>query len=454
MVQSIPDTVESRLLLPPRITMFVLCANSPRPAGHAWLKSDPQELLGRAFCVVILACCLCLPARPALAEHTLVFGMSAAFSGPARGLGMEYQRGILAAFSHINTHGGASGWRLVLSLRDDGYGPTAALNNTIAFVEQERVFALLGYVGTPTTTRVLPLLKHYESSDMALLFPLTGSDMLRERSYDDCVFNLRGSYIDETRTLVGAFLKSGRKRIAVFHQADVYGRNGWDGVRRALASHRLSIVSEATYGRGAHFAQDFRREVGLVLLGNPDAIVTVGTAPACAAFVRDLRAAGYGNIVAALSFADSDNMAKYLRAQSRVTGRDYLSGVVFSQVVPCYEDERLPAVRLYKRAMAHSCPPMPPQLAPEEYSPQPLSFVSFEGFLVGLALGEAVKRMGDAPTREKLRHVFGHLGAVDLGLGEKVDLRPGAGQGLRRTYLTVYKNGHFQGVEHLRTVQP
>ena len=92
--------------------------------------------------------------------------MSAAFSGPARGLGVEYQRGILAAFSHINDHGGAGGWRLALSMRDDGYGPATALSNTIAFVEQEHVFALLGYVGTPTTVRVLPLLRHYDTSDM------------------------------------------------------------------------------------------------------------------------------------------------------------------------------------------------------------------------------------------------------------------------------------------------
>jgi len=415
----------------------------------------PARPLARALCLALCLGLLCCPAAlAAKAGHTLVFGMSAAFSGPARGLGVEYQRGILAAFAHINAQGGAGGWRLALSMRDDGYGPAAALSNTIAFVEQERVFALLGYVGTPTTARVLPLIKHYEAMDMALLFPLTGADMLRERANDDCVFNLRGSYIDETKTLVEALLATGRKRIAVFHQADGYGRNGWDGVRRALAPHGLGIVSEATYMRGARFAQDFQREAGLVLSGGPDAIIIVGTAPACSAFVRDLRATGYANLVATLSFADADNMVKYLQAQARVTGRDYLGGMVFSQVVPSYEDERLPAARLYRQAMAHARSPMPPQLSPEEYTPKRLSFVSFEGFLAGLALGEAVRHMADAPSRSRLRTVFESLKAVDLGLGEKVDLRPGLRQGLRRTYLTVYRNGHFRGVEHLKGVQP
>jgi len=426
----------------------------PRRPAFAWAHL-PARHLARAFCLALCLCLLCCPgALAAKAGHTLVFGMSAAFSGPARGLGVEYQRGILAAFSHINSQGGAGGWRLVLSMRDDGYGPAAALSNTIAFVEQDRVFALLGYVGTPTTARVLPLIKHYEGMDMALLFPLTGADMLRERANDDCVFNLRGSYIDETKTLVEALLASGRKRIAVFHQADVYGRNGWDGVRRALAAHGLTIVSEATYMRGARFAQDFQREAGLVLAGGPDAIITVGTAPACSAFVRDLRATGCAKLVAALSFADADNIAKYLQAQERVTGRDYLGGMVFSQVVPSYEDERLPAARLYRQAMAHARSPMPPQLSPEEYTPKRLSFVGFEGFLAGMALGEVVRHMADAPSRSRLRSVFESLKSVDLGLGIKIDLRPGQHQGLRRTYLTVYRNGHFRGVESLKAVGP
>ena len=408
-----------------------------------------------ASCLALcLLCATAGAAWAAQAPRTLVFGMSAAFSGPARGLGVEYQRGILAAFSHINDHGGAGGWRLALSMRDDGYGPATALSNTIAFVEQEHVFALLGYVGTPTTVRVLPLLRHYDTSDMTLLFPLTGAEMLRERAYDDRVFNLRGSYLDETRTLVNAILGSGRKRVAVFYQSDVYGRAGWGGVRRALATRGLSIVAEATYGRGARFAQKFEREAGIILAGAPDAVVAVGTAPASAAFVRDLRATGYSGVVAVLSFADADSVARYLRAQTRVTGRDYLSGLVFSQVVPSYDDERLPAARLYRQAMARSRAGLPPQLSPEEYTPQRLSFVGFEGFLAGMALGEAVKRMHGEPTRGQLRTVFDSMKNVDLGLAERVDLRPGDRQGLRRTYLTVYKSGRFVGVTCLPAVRP
>lgn len=430
-----------------RETMSELRPAPPCRIGLAWLTAPPARRLLQTLAATL--CLVCLWVQAALAGGELVFGMSAAFSGPARGLGMEYHRGLMAAFEHINTKGGAGGWRLSLDLRDDAYDPAAAMRNTIAFVEKDQVFALLGYVGTPTTARVLPLVKHYGNSSISLLFPLTGADMLRAPANEQCVYNLRASYLAETRNLVEALVAAGRKRVAVFHQADVYGRNGWDGVRRALADHGLGLVSEATYRRGATFEQDFRREANIILAGRPDAVVTVGTAPACAAFVRDLRRTGYTELAAALSFADADNLAKFLLTEARVTGRDHLSGLVFSQVVPCYEDVSKPAVRAYRQAMERVKTARPPQLSPDEYLPHRLSFVSFEGFLAGLALGEAVSRMGDAPSRVRLREAFASLSALDLGLGEKADLRPGPEQGLKRTYLTIYKGGRFQGVERL-----
>lgn len=435
-----------------RETMSELRPAPPCRIGLARLTAPPARRLLQTFAATL--CLVCLWAQAALAGGELVFGMSAAFSGPARGLGMEYHRGLMAAFEHINAQGGAGGWRLALDLRDDAYDPAAAMRNTIAFVEKDQVFALLGYVGTPTTARVLPLVKHYGNSSISLLFPLTGADMMRAPANELCVYNLRASYLAETRNLVEALVAAGRKRVAVFHQADVYGRNGWDGVRRALEDHGLGLVSEATYRRGATFEQDFRREAKIILAGRPDAVITVGTAPACAAFVRDLRRAGYAELAAALSFADADNLAKFLLTEGRITGRDYLSGLVFSQVVPCYEDVNRPAVRAYRQAMDRVKTARPPQLSPDEYLPHRLSFVSFEGFLAGMALGEAVSRMGDAPSRVRLREAFASLGAVDLGLGEKADLRPGPEQGLKRTYLTIYKGGRFQGVERLPEARP
>lgn len=384
----------------------------------------------------------------------LTFGMSAAFTGSARGLGVEYFRGIMAGFEQVNAQGGAGGWLLRLAVLDDGYDPAPAVTNTIRFVEEQRVFGLLGYVGTPTTARVLPLVKRYDASGTALYFPLTGADILRSPGAAGHVINLRASYIEETRHLVEALLAAGKRRIAVFHQADIYGRDGWDGVRRALRARNMVMAGEAAYRRGAAFTQDFRQEVALIAQARPDAVVTVGTAPACAAFIRDARNAGMDAVIATLSFADADNVVKYLHAQSRVSGRDYTPGLVFSQVVPSYEDTSLAAVRQYRLAMERAPHTLPPGLRAEEYQPHQYSFVSFEGYLASQVLAEAVRRMADAPTRQRLRETLASMRDFEVGISEKVGFDPVRSQGLRHTYLAVFRGGRFQGVTGLEGERP
>ncbi len=198
----------------------------------------------------------------ALPEDEIVLGMSAAFSGPSRGLGSELYRGARAYFNHVNDNGGVGGRMVVLKLYDDGYQPDPCVRNTMKLMLEDRVFLLFGYVGTPTVTRVLPILKKFQDEQVYLFFPFTGAQPQREPPYGDFAFNLRASYRQETAGLVvDNFVGVGRKRIAVFYQADAYGRSGWAGVRAALKAHGERIAGEATYRRGQRFTGSMRRQV-------------------------------------------------------------------------------------------------------------------------------------------------------------------------------------------------
>ena len=139
------------------------------------------------------------------------------------------------------------------------------------------MFALFGYVGTPTVTRVLPVLKKFQERNAYLFFPFTGAQPQREPPYDDFAFNLRASYRQETGGLVDNLASIGRRRIAVFYQADAYGRSGWAGVRRAMMRHRERIVAEATYRRGARFTSSMRPQVEILKKSEPDAVICIGS---------------------------------------------------------------------------------------------------------------------------------------------------------------------------------
>src|SRR5262249_41231537 len=157
------------------------------------------------------------------------------------------------------------------------------------------------------------------------------------------------------------FCKIGRKRIAVFYQIDAYGRSGWDGVRNALAGHKLAIVEEATYRRGATFNQSMSAQVDILRQARPDAVISVGGYAACAAFIRDARDAGWDVPIANVSFVGSNRLLLLLLEHGQKTKHDYTRQLLNSQVVPSLQDKKLPAVleyhELMKRYRDHPWPP-------------------------------------------------------------------------------------------------
>jgi branched-chain amino acid transport system substrate-binding protein len=382
-----------------------------------------------------------IPAK--LFAEDIIIGMSAVFTGPSESLGIELYRGSMAYLEHINRGGGVHGRKLMLKVYDDGYNPAPAIQNTITLIEKDQAFVLFGYVGAATVTRILPLLKSYSDASMSLLFPLSGAQPHRQTPYSDQVFNLRASYREETEGLVNHFVSLGRSKIGVFYQADAYGRSGWDGVRRALAKNgNLEITAEATYRRGAGFDKKFHEQVKLLKTANADAVISIGTYAASAAFIRDARETGWQTPIANVSLVASQSLAALLSQNSQSKGKDYTENLVISQVVPSYEDTSLNSVREYRDLM-EKYRPTAPSVADKNYRPQRHSFVGFEGFLNAKLLIEILRRMGNKPVRTKLRQTVESIRNFDLGIDAPISFGPDKHQGSQRIYYTTLQGGEI-----------
>ena len=377
-----------------------------------------------------------------MSDSEIVLGMSAAFSGPSRGLGIELYRGASAYFEHINRGGGIGGRKVVLRTYDDGYQPDPSVENTMTLMLEDEVFALFGYVGTPTVTRVLPMLKKFQERQIYLFFPFTGAQPQRQPPYGDFAFNLRASYRQETAGLVENFVGIGRRRIAIFYQADAYGRSGWAGVRRALKPYGERIVGEATYRRGSKFTSSMRDQVEILKASRPDAIICIGAYAACAAFLRDAVDLGLQVPIANLSFVGSENLLNLI-AQGRDDGERYTELLVNSQVVPSYEDVSIPAVKQYQELMERYDPRPPRELLKEDYTSFSRSFVSLEGFLDAKLMAEILYRLGDSPERSALENAVFSIRDFDLGISELVSFGPDRRQGLQKVYYTVVEENRF-----------
>src|SRR5258706_2867326 len=163
-------------------------------------------------------------------DSTILLGQSVALTGPAQQLGLDMQLGASLYFNQVNAHGGVNGRKIVLKTLDDGYEATRAAENTRKLINEERVFALFGYVGTPTSQASLPI---FTEARVPFVGPFTGAELLRN-PVNPYVFNVRASYYDETEAIVQHLTAMSVNKIAVFYQNDAYGQAGLAGVGRGL----------------------------------------------------------------------------------------------------------------------------------------------------------------------------------------------------------------------------
>ena len=92
-----------------------------------------------------------------ITDNEILVGSSLALGGHAGYLGTQTLHGALAYIQHVNAKGGIHGRRIRVIAYDDGYDPPRCVTNTQKLIVQDKVFALLCYVGTPTTVKILPL---------------------------------------------------------------------------------------------------------------------------------------------------------------------------------------------------------------------------------------------------------------------------------------------------------
>ena len=400
--------------------------------GPAWAQLPPRSV-GEPR----------MASAPGVTAKDIKIGMSAAFKGPSAGLGTELYRGASAYYAEVNQRGGVHGRHVSVAALDDGYEPTPCIKNTITLVEREQVFFLSNYVGTPTLTRALPVIKRYADRQVILVGNFTGAQPQREDPYVEQVFNIRASYRQEMMALVDRFWQVGARKFGVYYQIDAYGRSGTDGVARGLAQRGARIVAEATYVRGARFEDDMTPAVQALRHAGADVVLCTGAYQGCGAFVRTARDLGWNVPVSNVSFVGSEAMLGLLLKHGKSAGRDYTPALVNSQVVPSYDDLSLPGVVEYRALMERHKPLVPETLRDARYSPEQLSFRSLEGFVNAKVIVEGLRRAGPNPTRAGFRQALESLRSFDLGIGAPLTFGPERHQGLDSVYFTSVVNGRW-----------
>ena len=259
-------------------------------------------------------------AEDGVSKDKILFGQVAALNGPAKALGQGMREGILAAFDEANRAGGVNGRTLALKSVDDGYEPEQTIVAIKKLIGEDKVFALVGAVGTPTSKAGQPIAT---AAKVPFIGPFTGAEFLRD-PYNRYVVNIRSSYFQETEAWIEHLTKDlGIKKIAILYQDDAFGLAGLQGVNKALAKRHMSLVASGSFKRNTTAIKSALLDI---MKGNPQAVVTVGPYKPVAAFIKLARQLKMNAVFVAISFVGSDSLAEELGSQG--------TGVIVSQVVP------------------------------------------------------------------------------------------------------------------------
>lgn len=365
-------------------------------------------------------------ATPGVTGERVLFGQSAAFTGPAQELGLGMRLGIQAAFREANDGGGVHGRMLELASLDDAYEPEAAVVNTLQLIEDEQVFALIGAVGTPTSRSATPVAAE---AGVPYIAPFTGAAFLRDPAWDN-IINLRASYQQETEEMVARLTGDlGIDRIAVMYQDDSFGRDGYQGVRLALERRDMEPVAIGLYPRNTAAVKtallDLRQ-------GDPQAVIMIGAYQPVSMLISWARHTGMDTVFLTVSFVGSNALAQALGE----TGAD----VVVTQVVPFPTNDSLPVVASYQNALsAHASDAVP-------------GFVSLEGYLAGRLAIEGLQRCGVELSRDCFLDSLRNAGTVDI---DGFELRYGDGdsQGSDEVFMTALgDDGAYYPVATMQTM--
>jgi len=324
----------------------------------------------------------------AAGNEPIVLGQSAALTGPAAMLGTEMARGLNAYFNQVNEHGGVNGHQIKLITLDDGYEPDRTVKNTQKLISEDKVVALIGYVGTPTSVAVL---KDVKAANLPFIGPYTGADSLRDGKYDN-IYNIRASYNDEALRIAKEFDGMGLHRVGVVAQNDAFGQAGLRAIQAAVKQYPdMKLIWTETVERNSI---NVAAAVTKISSEKVDLVYVVSAYATTGELIKKSRAAGYVGVFSTLSFVGAEPLAQ--------SAGNAAQGVMIPAVMPTPHSEPTAISADYRKAIAHDAPN------------GVYSYASMEGYVAARVIVEALKRINGNVTPESIDKEMRSL-HVDLG---------------------------------------
>jgi ABC-type branched-subunit amino acid transport system substrate-binding protein len=211
----------------------------------------------------LLGAAVGLAALPALAQTKvtnqgvttteIVLGTHQDLSGPIKVWGVPVLNGMQLGVDEVNGKGGINGRKLRLIAEDSQYDPKKAVLASQKMVEKDKVFAMVGPMGSPTVLASQDVLF---DAGVPQLFPLTAAEFTfkfdPKKPQERLKFSNLLPYVESTRAGVKYMVEWKKpKAVCIMYQDDEYGKNVFDGFTQQLDAMKMKAAAVTTYKRGA-----------------------------------------------------------------------------------------------------------------------------------------------------------------------------------------------------------
>jgi len=242
----------------------------------------------RYFTAAALALAAALVATAAHAQQQgvskdqIVLGTIQDLSGPLAGYGKHVRNGMQLRIGEIDEQGGIAGRKLVLKVEDDGYDPKKAVLAAQKLVNQDKIFVMLGHLGTAQNNAAMPV--QFEKN-VINYFPVTAAREMYE-PLNRLKYAMVTPYYDQMRIFAPRMVKEKKpNKVCIIYQDDEFGLEVLRGTEDGLKTINVALAEKTSFKRGA---TDFSSQVSkmqaagcdFVVLGTiiRETIGTIGTA--------------------------------------------------------------------------------------------------------------------------------------------------------------------------------
>lgn len=309
-----------------------------------------------------------------MTDGLIRIGQSAVFSGPAKDFGIDYRAGIKLYFERANKAGGINGRKLELVSYDDAYDPARTAANTAKLIDEDKVFALAGFVATGNLAAAMPLA---EKAGVPMFAPLVGTTSFRTK-VNRLLFHVRAGYDLELRKIISHLSTLSLASIAVVYQDSAFGKSNLATCEQLAADYKVQVVKTLPL---AIAAEDAKQVVASLAEAKPGAVLMIMAGRMVEVFMRDYRANGGAAPLYTLSVGITDAAGSAKRLEGK------LAGLVTASIVPPPQAVRVPIVADYQRDRA-------------EFGEKIDSYTTLEGYIASRVMVEGLRRAGKALTRD------------------------------------------------------